>query len=151
MASKADFTEEEWELLLEGPPSAGIVVVAADRGGIIRESFSMAKAYTEARKQPGRSQLIDEIVEAKPELDHTRYRSKEELTEAAFERLRKAVRLVEETAGPEEAAEYRAFCLSVAEHVAKAAKEGLLGLTGERVSGAEDVALQQIKEALGVT
>jgi hypothetical protein len=73
MTDKSDFTAEEWELLLEAPPSAGMAVVMADRGGLMRESFSMAKAYVEARKQAGHSALIDEIVETKPEVDHTRF------------------------------------------------------------------------------
>jgi hypothetical protein len=27
MTGRADFTQEEWELVLEGPPSAGMIVV----------------------------------------------------------------------------------------------------------------------------
>ena len=72
MTGKADFTEEEWKLVLEAPPSAGLIVIASDRGGSVRESFSMAKAYTEARKEHGESELLDEIVTAKPEMDHNR-------------------------------------------------------------------------------
>ena len=53
MTSKADFTDEEWTLLREAPASAGMLVVQADKGGMFRETFSMGKAYTEARKQHG--------------------------------------------------------------------------------------------------
>jgi len=62
MTSKADFTDEEWTLLREAPASAGMLVVQADKGGMFRETFSMGKAYTEARKQHGASQLLDDIV-----------------------------------------------------------------------------------------
>ncbi len=55
MASKSDFSEEEWKQLLEAPPSAALLVIASDRGGSIRETFSMAKAYAEAHKKPGQS------------------------------------------------------------------------------------------------
>ena len=79
MTGRADFTQEEWELVLEGPPSAGMIVVTAQRGGSFRESIAMAKAYVEARRQHGESELLDEIVAAKPERDHTRYHSVEEL------------------------------------------------------------------------
>ena len=51
MTTKADFTEEEWKLVLEGPTSAGMIVITAQRGGTIRETVSMAKAYAEARQQ----------------------------------------------------------------------------------------------------
>jgi hypothetical protein len=66
MTAKADFTEDEWKTILEAPPSAGLVVILSDRGGSVRETFSMAKAYTEARQQHGESELLDEIVAAKP-------------------------------------------------------------------------------------
>ena len=56
MTAKADFTEEEWQQVLEAPPSAGLVVIASDRGGSIRETFSMAKAYAEAHQEPGQSE-----------------------------------------------------------------------------------------------
>ncbi len=151
MAGKADFTEEEWELLRETPPGVGMVVIMADRGGMVRESFSMAKAYAEARKQPGAGQLIDELVEAKPDTDHTRYGSKEELVDASLERAQQALALVGEKGTPEDVEQFRAFLWSVAEHVANARKEGFLGLTGERVSDAEEAALERIRTALAVS
>jgi hypothetical protein len=149
MTDRSDFTDEEWELLREGPPSAGMAVVMADRGGLMRESYSMAKAYVEARKQPGHSALLDEIVESKPELDHTRHHSKQEVIDAGLERLRNAIALLERKASADEVEEYRSFCVSVAEHVANAAKEGFLGLTGERVSEEEQSAVERVKEAVG--
>ena len=51
MTAKADFTPEEWQVMLEGPPSDGMIVVTAQRGGTFRETIAMAKAYVEARKQ----------------------------------------------------------------------------------------------------
>jgi len=69
MTAKADFTDEEWDLLLEAPPSAGMIVVTAQRGGSLRETIAMAKAYVEARQQHGESELLDDIVSAKPERD----------------------------------------------------------------------------------
>jgi hypothetical protein len=150
VAGKDDFTAEEWELLLEAPPAAGMIVIMADRGGLVRESYSLAKAYTEARKRSGQSVLIDEIVEAKPELDHTRYDSKEELREATLERLRDALALLDRKGSAEDVEQYRAFCWSVAEHVANASKEGFLGITGERVSDDERSALDDVRQALGI-
>ena len=79
MTTKADFTTEEWDVVLEAPPSAGLIVVTAQRGGTLRETVAMAKAYNEARRSHGASELLDEIVAAKPERDHTRYHSVDEL------------------------------------------------------------------------
>ena len=81
MTGKADFAPEEWELVLQGPPSAGLIVATAQRGGTLRESISIAKAYVEARQHHGESELLDEIVASKPEIDHTRHGSVAELKE----------------------------------------------------------------------
>ena len=62
MTKKADFSAEEWSLVLEGPPTAGLVVISAERGGTLRESVSMGQAYVEARRDEGPSELLDAIV-----------------------------------------------------------------------------------------
>ena len=144
MTGRADFTEEEWELVLEGPPSAGMIVVTAQRGGTFRESIAMAKAYVEARRQHGESELLDELVAAKPERDHTRFHSVEELRQHGQQHLRDAVELLERKASAEEVAAYRRFVLTLAEKVANAHREG-----GEKVSDAERTAIEEISASLG--
>jgi len=144
MTGKASFTPEEWTLILEGPPSAGLIVVTAQRGGSFRESIAMAKAYVEARKHHGESELLDEIVAAKPERDHTRYHSAEELKQAGLEHLRDAVGVLESKATPEELEDYRRFVLTLADTVATAHREG-----GQAVSDAERAAIKEIADALG--
>jgi hypothetical protein len=140
MTGKTDFSEEEWEIILKGPPSAGMIVITAQRGGTFRESFSMAKAYGEARQQHGDSELLDEIASTKPEIDHTRYHSAEELREHGLEHLRDAVALLEQKATAEEVEEYRRFVLNLANRVAEAHKG---------VSDAEQGAIEEIAQALG--
>jgi hypothetical protein len=146
MTAKADFTQEEWELILEGPPSAGLIVVTARRGGTIRESIAMGKAYAEARREHGESELLDEIVSAKPERDHTRYHSVEELKQAGLQHLRDAVALLERKATAEEVEGYRRFILTLADKVAKAHREN-----GDLVSDAERGAITEISASLGRT
>src|SRR3954453_17707640 len=149
MTGKADFTEEEWKTILEAPPSAGLIVIFSDRGGSIRETFSMAKAYTEARQKHGESELLDEIVSAKPETDRTRAGSPEELKQRNLDNVRQAVAVLKTKATDEEVAEYKKFILGLAERVAEARKEGFLGLSGERVSDAERAVIGEIEVALG--
>jgi hypothetical protein len=144
MTGKADFTQEEWQLVLEGPPSAGMIVVTAQRGGTFRESIAMAKAYVEARQQHGESELLDEIVAAKPERDHTRYHSVDELKQHGLQHLRDAVGVLERKASAEEVEDYRRFVLTLAERVANAHREG-----GETVSDAERAAIEEISASLG--
>ncbi len=146
MTTKAAFSPEEWKAVLEGPPSAGMIVVAAARGGTIRESIAMSKAYVEARAEHGESELLDEIVTTKPEIDHTIYHSADELRDHGLQRVRDAVALVEGKATAEELDGYRRFVLTLADKVASAHREG-----GQSVSPPEAEAIQQITAALGTT
>jgi hypothetical protein len=146
MTTKADFTPQEWELVLEGPPSAGMIVITAQRGGMLRETVSMAKAYVEARQQHGQSELLDEIVAVKPKLDHTRYHSLEELREHSLGHLRDAVALLKEKASAEELEEYKRFVITLADRVAHAHREHG---GGDGVSDAERAATAEIAQTLG--
>jgi hypothetical protein len=144
MTTKAAFSPDEWKVVLEGPPTAGMIVVTAARGGMFRETIAMSKAYTEARTEHGESELLDEIVAAKPHVDHTRYHSAEELRDNGLQHLRNAVALVQSKATAQEGDDYQRFVLTLANKVAAAHKEG-----GQSVSPAEAEAIQQITAALG--
>jgi len=146
MTSKSDFTTEEWQLILEAPPSAGMIVVTAQRGGSFRETIAMAKAYVEARKQHGESQLLDEIVAAKPERDHTHYHSQEELKQHGLQHLRDSVALLERKATPQEVDEYRRFIVTLSQRVAAAHREH-----GQEVTDSEQAAVDAITGALNAT
>ena len=146
MTTKADFSSEEWDTVLEGPPSAGLIVITAAKGGMFRETWAMSKAYAEARRQHGASELLDAIVAAKPEMDHTRYHTPEELREHGLQHIRDAVGLLGTKATVEELEAYRRFVLAVAGRVAAAHKEG-----GAAVSPAETEAVESITAALGGT
>jgi hypothetical protein len=145
MTTKAAFSPEEWTVLLEAPPAAGMMVVTASHGGTFRETIAMSKAYAEARAEHGDSELLDEIVAAKPKVDHTRYHSPEELRDSGLGHLRDAVALLQGKATAEECEDYRRFILSVANKVANAHKEA-----GQSVSPAEAQAIEQISAALGM-
>ena len=143
MTTKADFTTEEWQLILESPPSAGMIVVTAQRGGSLRETIAIAKSYVEARQQHGESELLDEIVAAKPERDHTRYHSPEELKQHGLQHLSDSVALLERKATPAEVDEYRRFIVTLAHNVAAAHREH-----GVDISPAEQAAIDAITTAL---
>jgi hypothetical protein len=146
MTSKSDFTAEEWELILEAPPSAGLIVVTAQRGGMFRETIAMAKAYVEARQQHGKSELLDDIVAAKPEGDHTHYHSPEEVKQHGLQHLRDSVALLEKKATPDEVEEYRRFIVTLSHKVAAAHREH-----GQEVGESEQAAINDITEALKTT
>ena len=146
MTTKSDFSAEEWQLILEAPPSAGMIVVTAQRGGTFRETLAIAREYVEARKHHGESELLDEIVSARPEIDRTRYHSAEELKDRGLEHLRDAVEVLERKATPVEVEEYRQFIVNLTHKVAAAHREH-----GQDVSELEQAAIDEIVAALNAT
>lgn len=149
MTRKADFNAEEWSLVLEGPLMAGMLVIAADRGGTLRETVSLARAYAEARQQHGSGELLDEIVASNPQIDPVRVRSPQELRTTGLQRVREAVDLVRRKATPEEVGDYTRFIETLADKVAHAHREGgVLGIGGKEVSDSERAALDDIAAAL---
>src|SRR5215472_16723752 len=124
MTTKAAFSPEEWNVVLEGPPTAGLIVITAAHGGMFRETIAMSKAYVEARSQHGESELLDEIVAAKPHIDHTRHHSAEELKDTGLAHLRDAMALLASKATAEERDDYGRFVLNLANKVAAAHREG---------------------------
>lgn len=141
MTDKAAFTEEEWELVREGPPTAGLVALSAEKGGSFRETWALAKFYAEARKEHGESELLDALVAEKPNVK--RYSSSDELESKGLGRLTEAIALLEQKATTGEVAGYRKFVMDVAEQVAEAHKEG-----GQEVSGGERAAIEKIAASL---
>ncbi len=144
MTAKADFTEEEWNTVREGPAAAGIIVLTAQKGGSFRETWALAKTYTEAHKQPGTSPLIDAIASERPDVE--RYHSAEEQEQHGLAGIREAVGLLEQKATPDEVEAYRTFVLGVATRVAKAHEE-----EGEPISPAEQAAIEKVASTLGTT
>ena len=146
MTTKAAFSPSEWQLVLEGPPAAGLLVITASHGGTFRETIAMSKAYAEARAQHGESELLDEIVAEKPRLERGgNVRTHEELREQGLDCLAQVKTLLADKATVEERDDYRRFVLTVADKVAAAHREG-----GRQVSPAEEQAIQDITTALGM-
>lgn len=142
MTGKGAFTEEEWNLVREGPALAGMIVVTAEQGGTFRETFAMAKAYADARKQHGESELLDEVASAGPARS-PRYHSTEELRQQGLQRLREVADLLRRKATAEEVDDYRNFVVSLAEKVAEAHKE-----EGQAVSAQERASIDEISARL---
>jgi hypothetical protein len=147
MTTKTEFNADEWERVARAPALAGLMVILADRGGAIRESIALGKAYAEARRDGG-SELLEQLVASAPQLDRQSVGQPDQLPE----RIREAVRIVEEKATPEEAGQYRQFVLRVADVVAHAHKEGgVLGIGGKEVSQEEQAVLDRLASTLGTS
>lgn len=149
MATKADFNAEEWSTIVEGPVLAGVRVVGAERGGTIRESLAIGKVYNEARQAQGESELLDQLVASPPSADPQRLAGGGDIASVSGERLREALRVLSEKAGPGDVEAYKRFVLSVARAAAEAHKEGgFIGIGGKQVSDEEQRALDEISGVL---
>jgi hypothetical protein len=148
---KADFNAEEWSTVVDGPLYAGMWVISADRGGTLRESLAMGRAYQDARAHHGESDLLDELIKSPPAIDPDRLREAAgNVGAVAAPQLRAAIAIVAAKATAAETDAYKRFVMTVAQAVASAHKEGgFLGIGGKQVSDAENQALDEISAALG--
>jgi hypothetical protein len=138
MATKRDFTEDEWETMRKGVTGAGVLVSIGDRDftDTFGEAGALAKRLNEEREQSG-SQLIRELATGRLS-GFGLTDSPQEVEAETLEALRSATAILAAKA-PDEAGAYRQLVLDVADSVANA-KGGIKpGETG---------ALDKINEAL---
>ena|SRR5215211_5013362 len=139
MATRADFTEEEWKAMESGVSGAGTYVALADRGffDTFKEASALAHHLRDAHERSD-SALIRELATS-----HDRpfglTASPEEIEQSTVAALGEAIAALEAKA-PDELPAYKQLVLDVAESVAEAAKG---------VSPQENSALDRIRAALG--
>jgi len=139
MATKEDFTEEEWETLQKGVTGAGVWMTISDRSffDTFKESSAMAKHLAGAR-QSSESILVGDLGDTKGTGFGWRS-SPEEIAGETIAALQHAQQILQRKA-PDELDAYRTFVLEVAESVGKAAEGGEVAEAGT---------LEQIRSALG--
>ncbi len=139
MASKADFTEEEWEAMQKGITGAGLLVAISDRGffDTFKEANALAK-HLRAAHAKSESALVRDLAEA-----HGRpfglTASPEEVEKGSVDSLHAAVAALE-AKSPDDLPAYRQLVIDVAESVAEAAKG---------VAPSESDAIEMVRSALG--
>ena len=144
MTAKAEFNAEEWSVVAGAPLMAAMMVIAADRGGSVRESVAVARAYAEAREQYD-GELMRALLATPPATAVKRPDSSDDLRGQASATLREAVGILERVGTEDEVIEYKRFVFAIAESVARAHKEGgFLGVGGKEVSEPEQAALDEI-------
>jgi hypothetical protein len=152
MTAKADFNAEEWSTLVQAPMLAAIKVVASERGGTIRETLAVGRAYSEARRHQGDSALLDAIVASPPAVDPSSLQQDGgDLSAQVGQKLAEAVALADSKASADESQAYKQFVHTVAEAAANANREGgFIGIGGKPVSANEQRALDEIRSTLGL-
>jgi hypothetical protein len=139
MATRSDFTEEEWKAMESGISGAGMYVALVDRGFFdnFKEANALAKHVRDAHER-SESALIRELT-AGHDRPFGMTASPAEVEQSTTEALRDGLAALN-AKSPEDVDAYRALVLDVAESVAAAAKG---------VSPNENQALDKIRSALG--
>jgi hypothetical protein len=148
MTAKAEFNAEEWAFVVGAPLLAAMMVIAAGKGGAVRESVAVARAYAEAQARH-EGEFMSAVLEAPAAATAKKPATREELHDAATNALRESLGVLERVATADEVVEYKRFVFSLAETVARAHKEGgVLGVGGTAVSEGEQAALDEIAAIL---
>ena len=139
MASKNDFTEEEWKTLGKGVIGVGLLVSVSDRD--FTDSFGEAGAlakYLAAQRGQSGSPLVRELA-ATHRSGMGLTSSPQKVESETMAALQSAIATLESKA-PDEVGAYRQLVLGVADHVANA-KGGL--------APNEAAAIEKARDALG--
>jgi hypothetical protein len=139
MASKADFTAEEWQGLQHGALGAALLVSLSDPGlfDTLKEAGAAGRHFAQARRDSS-NELVRELA-ASPPVGFGLGKRPPELEAETLAALRSAASTLESKA-PDDAAAYREFVLEVANSVAEAAGG---------VAGGEAAVIDKLRAALG--
>ncbi|MCS6848028.1 MAG: hypothetical protein RMN52_09970 [Anaerolineae bacterium] len=155
MASRADFTDAEWQVLATAPEAVGLAVLAADPVGAVEERTAMFEAWRQSAEQPfADNQLVLTLIRNRDTWgEEMRLRtSREEAlsslpadeTQAwAIEQCRQAMALLEAKGSPDDRESYRQWVIYLAENVAEA-----VGGKSGRVDPAERAVIDAVATAL---
>ncbi len=171
MSPQERFTEDELFHLTNTPYLVGSAMVFAEGSGLgtIKELYANAKAFLNGAKKFPDNAVITGILprmedakavreetkkfqaKAKEDFKARGIKSKEDMKAYADEELQRALSILTAKANDTEIAQYKEWILSIAESVAKAAKEGgFLGFGGERISDGEKEFYSKVASSMGL-
>ncbi|MEE9356417.1 MAG: hypothetical protein V3U75_12580 [Methylococcaceae bacterium] len=172
MTLQERFTDDELLLLNSVPTVIGSAMAFAEGSGLgtIKELMANAKTYIGGSKAYPNNEIITGILpnleDRKEAVAHAKeFRKKamarlkdkginshETLRNQLIEDCKTVSEILANKASEQEATEYKEWAMSVAENVAKAAKEGgFLGFGGETISEGEKEVFGKIASSLGVS
>jgi hypothetical protein len=162
MAKKADFTSEEWQLILSMPQVAALYLALASPSGplgLAQEMMASTRGLVETLKSSSGNELVDAVAAdvrekaEKGERMEPPLKTSNDLNQMKAQCLqscRDVAALLSKKA-PADAQAYKQWVYQAAQNSANAAREGgFFGIGGEKVSEAETAALQEIAGALGI-
>ncbi len=145
MTKKSDFTKQEWQMLADGPEWVFAALAAADGNAAVTTKMKESKAFkSSVEDYRSRNELMADVLE---DTSKAAKETKKATLSDAEQAIEEINAILDNKVSASEAAEYRRFLLSIAESVAGAAGEGVLGV-GEKFSDKEKKAMAKIKDAL---
>jgi hypothetical protein len=164
MATKADFTTQEWEVLRDLPHLVALSVATAGSSGpigSIKEAFASLGPIIGAAK--GNEELLrgvcerESLKEAQQSIRGSIQTGgdakalRDQLQNAVADKAADANAILKRKGSPEDLTAYRQLVMDIADRTANAAKEGsFLGFGGERVSEGERAVIKRIAQALEI-
>ena len=163
MATKQDFTPDDWSRIVASPMVVGMAITAADPSGlwgVLKESMAGGWALLDAKQNASASPLAKAVAEDVANSDtRTAVRDRMqasfkgaqfgEIKTRAIEEIRQVASILT-TKAPDEADAFKRWLLDVAQKSAEAGKEGgFMGFGGVAVSDSERATLDEIAAALG--
>ena len=164
MTTKADFTADEWKLILGSPMLAGMAVTLAEPSGLwglLQEGMASGRALLEAKQDPGAASLVKDVVADMHTGDGrtaAREGLKAQLTAKAPAELKAEVLttltrvsdILDAKAGAD-SGPFKTWLKHVSERVAEASTEGgFLGFGGVKVTDAEKASITDVARALNI-
>lgn len=164
MATKQNFTPEEWTKVLESIMLASMAVSAADPSGLlgtVKEALASKSALAASKRDADSNELINAVIadletkEGRSAIQnackHVAGAKPADIVHRSLDNLRQVSAILDMKA-PHDAVAFKAWLYGISQRVAEAATEGgFLGLGGVRVSDAEKATLADIAKALGTT
>ena len=160
MTGKADFTDDEWEVLRRAPMVAGMAITLADPGGPIEVARETMATLRSATAPPSREQLLTEVA---LDLQALTQRKQNPLADLALTKgsppgpqvlaeLAAVRDIVKAKSTPDEYDAFRTWLVTTAEAAAESAKEGgFMGFRAVQVSEGEKAMLDQLRHELDLT
>lgn len=146
MSTQADYTPDEWNVLVHAPALASVYIINADKSGGIQGQFGLiqeakdARATVETAASTGSTELVRGTAGALLQEQSWKPLLKGATPESVTTSLQRATEIVDTKAAPPEAKSFKQYVYDVAKRTASAAKES--GTT--QTSPKEAVALEQI-------
>ena len=159
MTTKVDYSQEEWDLLLQAPVMAGTYIIVADPSitAMPKEMKGMLTAMLSTPAPADAQELVSSMVadikaraENKEKMAQPEVAKDQNAQAQIFDQIGQALALLEAKA-PQEKNGFSTWLMSVAQATAEAGKEGgFLGIGAVRVSDKEKTALGELSHFLGL-